>query len=480
MATTFAKPAPSQEQQPTSTHMGFENTTSGMPQWAPQCDLPLYRMVHSGNGSLYQQHPELTPDYAAVPDYTSHGLPYVDNYNLSYPTFSTDGYRPRSYPNGIGLSSTMDGMQESFPPSAYLIEPQRPQDMLDSPDHVASAQLSQMPHNDEYDMHRRPQIKREGPTVYTMAGGSASSTRCSTPHDELPRRPAEFKGEYSGDDAAVDKEQPYAQLIWKALMGVEGHTMVLRDIYNWFKDNTDKATDKETKGWQNSIRHNLSMNGAFEKVDQPGEDARKGFMWKLTNEAIREGVKSTTRYRSKQPSKRNYRSGNPQPQRQASGAKGGQAAKRSARLRRSNRASEMSNAYRSDPYMARPMPQVAYSPAFETAFPASPYFGSESDFGTSMESDGFASPFLGQPLQLPAYTASPHQSLRVDSAYIIPPADPQEPLFYDDTPSNTSSPPADEPLTPESPTDWNMDPTSAMNEPFVFEDYNPNYRELLP
>jgi hypothetical protein len=37
--------------------------------------------------------------------------------------------------------------------------------------------------------------------------------------------------------------------------------MILRDIYEWFKNNTDKASASETKGWQNSIRHNLSMNG---------------------------------------------------------------------------------------------------------------------------------------------------------------------------------------------------------------------------
>lgn len=59
----------------------------------------------------------------------------------------------------------------------------------------------------------------------------------------------------------VDKEQPYAQLIYQALLQADGHTMILRDIYDWFVKYTDKATASETKGWQNSIRHNLSMNG---------------------------------------------------------------------------------------------------------------------------------------------------------------------------------------------------------------------------
>lgn len=58
--------------------------------------------------------------------------------------------------------------------------------------------------------------------------------------------------------------EPYAQLIYRALMSAPNHAMVLKDIYEWFEQNTDKAKiapSSSAKGWQNSIRHNLSMNG---------------------------------------------------------------------------------------------------------------------------------------------------------------------------------------------------------------------------
>ena len=55
--------------------------------------------------------------------------------------------------------------------------------------------------------------------------------------------------------------EPYARLIYRALKGAPGHRMVLKDIYNWFEMYTDKARDPKSRGWQNSIRHNLSMNG---------------------------------------------------------------------------------------------------------------------------------------------------------------------------------------------------------------------------
>ena len=55
--------------------------------------------------------------------------------------------------------------------------------------------------------------------------------------------------------------EPYAQLIYRAMSTAPNHSMVLRDIYEWFKKNTDKGKDGDSRGWQNSIRHNLSMNG---------------------------------------------------------------------------------------------------------------------------------------------------------------------------------------------------------------------------
>ena len=68
--------------------------------------------------------------------------------------------------------------------------------------------------------------------------------------------------------------QPYATLIYRALKSVPGHKMVLREIYDWFERHTDKAKDSSSKGWQNSIRHNLSMNGVGKSYYFSGEEKR--------------------------------------------------------------------------------------------------------------------------------------------------------------------------------------------------------------
>ncbi|KAL2756532.1 hypothetical protein ACRALDRAFT_1025066, partial [Sodiomyces alcalophilus JCM 7366] len=58
---------------------------------------------------------------------------------------------------------------------------------------------------------------------------------------------------------AQKNDEPYAQLIYRAFMSVPGHSMTLQELYEWFERNTNKAKGGG-KGWQNSIRHNLSMN----------------------------------------------------------------------------------------------------------------------------------------------------------------------------------------------------------------------------
>lgn len=69
----------------------------------------------------------------------------------------------------------------------------------------------------------------------------------------------------STEPAGGKNDEPYAQLIYRAFISRPNKSMTLQEIYQWFRENTDKA--KSTgKGWQNSIRHNLSMNGVGDSV----------------------------------------------------------------------------------------------------------------------------------------------------------------------------------------------------------------------
>ncbi|KAE8550749.1 hypothetical protein TMatcc_008803 [Talaromyces marneffei ATCC 18224] len=94
-------------------------------------------------------------------------------------------------------------------------------------------------------------------------------------------------------------DKPYAYLLYEALRSAKDHKMSLQEIYRWFEDNTNKAGDPRSKGWQSSIRHNLSMNEAFILHNEyPARGKSKNSYWTLTEEALKNGVQSTTRYRN--------------------------------------------------------------------------------------------------------------------------------------------------------------------------------------
>lgn len=76
---------------------------------------------------------------------------------------------------------------------------------------------------------------------------------------------------------------------------------------------------------------------AFKKVPHvdPSNRAKKGFIWVLEPSAVGAGIESTTRYRQKTVGKRSDNADQADPKRQRSGRKGGRAARKSAKLRRS-------------------------------------------------------------------------------------------------------------------------------------------------
>lgn len=72
----------------------------------------------------------------------------------------------------------------------------------------------------------------------------------------------------------------YANLIGMAILRAPARRLTLAQIYKWISDTFSFYNLKDT-GWQNSIRHNLSLNSKFVKQERPKDDPGKGSYWAI-------------------------------------------------------------------------------------------------------------------------------------------------------------------------------------------------------
>ena len=106
-------------------------------------------------------------------------------------------------------------------------------------------------------------------------------------HNALPLPPQSHT--HNGDDIPAPKDMPpivddgtkppysYATLIGMAILRSSDRKLTLSQIYKWINDTFLWYQTKS--GWQNSIRHNLSLNKAFRKQERPKGDPGKGHYW---------------------------------------------------------------------------------------------------------------------------------------------------------------------------------------------------------
>lgn len=93
--------------------------------------------------------------------------------------------------------------------------------------------------------------------------------------------PQMFDQDLSGE-AAKDIKPPfsYSTMISQAILSTEEHMMSLSDIYDWISTKYSYYRFSRA-GWQNSIRHNLSLSKAFEKVPRKRGEVGKGMKWRI-------------------------------------------------------------------------------------------------------------------------------------------------------------------------------------------------------
>ncbi|KAI8382943.1 hypothetical protein BD560DRAFT_487016 [Blakeslea trispora] len=106
----------------------------------------------------------------------------------------------------------------------------------------------------------------------------------------VPPGPLHIVPSWKPVDRTEKPPYSYATIIGHAILSSKERKLTLHDIYVWITENYPFYSN-DTQGWQNSIRHNLSLHKAFVKIDRdPNSQSppRKGCFW-----TIRQGKEKT-------------------------------------------------------------------------------------------------------------------------------------------------------------------------------------------
>lgn len=98
----------------------------------------------------------------------------------------------------------------------------------------------------------------------------------------------DFASDLSRDENKnVKPPHSYATMITQAILSTREGVISLADIYKYISSNYAYYRFAKS-GWQNSIRHNLSLNKAFEKVPRRPNEPGKGMKWRISEEYQRD------------------------------------------------------------------------------------------------------------------------------------------------------------------------------------------------
>ncbi|KAF0992049.1 hypothetical protein HZS_385, partial [Henneguya salminicola] len=90
----------------------------------------------------------------------------------------------------------------------------------------------------------------------------------------------------------------YAQLISQAILNSKNRKIPLIGIYRYIS-NTYPYYQINEKGWQNSIRHNLSLNKNFFKIPRNLSKSGKGCLWTIPDEFYEEAKSEAFKIKSR-------------------------------------------------------------------------------------------------------------------------------------------------------------------------------------
>lgn len=167
-------------------------------------------------------------------------------------TISAANSCPTSPRGGVSLSGLAAGFHQRNLVANVAAAAQQPQM------EVTRSQTISHNNNKQQQPQTHPSIKTE--RASTPSGTSTSGS--------------------AGPDAEQKPPYSYAQLIVQAISSAQDKQLTLSGIYSYITKHYPYYRTAD-KGWQNSIRHNLSLNRCLMKVARSQEEPGKGSFWRI-------------------------------------------------------------------------------------------------------------------------------------------------------------------------------------------------------
>ncbi|MBN3303936.1 forkhead box protein J1-B [Amia ocellicauda] len=175
---------------------------------------------------------------------------------------------------------------------------------------ILSANLDRPPsagcHPQHQPLHKHPHLPGADSPASPPAGDTAATGMPQTPGNPVTSSSASVSGSYLHQPAPGHSHHPhqvaapvtppeeidyktnpqvkppysYATLICMAMQASKKTKITLSAIYSWITENFCYYRHAEPS-WQNSIRHNLSLNKCFMKVPRQKDEPGKGGFWQI-------------------------------------------------------------------------------------------------------------------------------------------------------------------------------------------------------
>ncbi|KKA30376.1 hypothetical protein TD95_001036 [Thielaviopsis punctulata] len=143
----------------------------------------------------------------------------------------------------------------------------------------------------DYGLPNTPTRPRLSAAFSQVTPSAASPLGISPSRVDLPSTPITTSANAPQMDLSLDENAhikplfSYAQLIAQAILKAPGEKLTLNGIYKHITTSYAYYRHQPAAGWQNSIRHNLSLNKSFDKVARSTNEPGKGMKWQIVPEA---------------------------------------------------------------------------------------------------------------------------------------------------------------------------------------------------